>query len=84
MTEQELKTPYKENHRVPRITVGARVRIEVEVWADSTWGDDATIDQVVRQGGREVLAKLEKAMSGVGRIVGQPNVQAVWTEERKS
>lgn len=84
MTEEELKTPNEKNHRVPKVTVGARVRFEVEVYADSSWGHDTKVDQVIRQGGEDALHKLLKALQPIGaQIIGSPDVRMVWTEERK-
>ncbi len=84
MTEEELKTPNKENNRVPKMSVGALVRIEVEVSADGAWGPECQVDQVLRQGGEEALHKVERAMRGIGgRVIGHPRVQMIWAEERK-
>ncbi len=84
MTEQELKTPHEKDHRVPRVSVGARVRIEVEVDADGGWGFDTQVDQVIRQGGESAVGKVRRALEGIGgRIVGAPDVRVIWAEQRK-
>lgn len=84
MTDEELKTPHEKNHRVPQVSVGARVRFEVEVYADSSWGHDSKVDQVIRQGGEDALGKLQKVLATIGaRIVSSPDVRMVWTEGRK-
>jgi hypothetical protein len=62
----------------------ARVQITVEVDSGSCWGGGASLDQVHQQATEGALDRLRRALQPTDvRIVGEPKVTAIMTEEAK-
>ncbi len=62
----------------------ARVTLTIEVDCSSRWGGDCSLGQLSKQGKEEAIGKLRTLLEttrGV-RIVGEPSVRAIITEEQ--
>lgn len=66
-----------------RVTATARVQLTVEIVASSHWGDNCQIDQVHRQAAEDALAFLRALPPGQMRIIGEPRVLVVITEQER-
>jgi hypothetical protein len=68
-----------------KIHASARVQITVEVDAGAPWGDECTVGQLYAQAaeaGRNNLLNALKAGAGASmRIVGEPKIIGIITEE---
>lgn len=67
----------------------ARVKLEVEISVNSSWGGDCSIDQVHRQAAEEAIGFIENKVCREAdirlrmKIVGQPIISAVIVERKK-
>lgn len=59
----------------------ATIQLTVEVSIPDRWGGDCPLDQVFRQAASEALAKVSRLLGPAARVVGEPRVTAVLTEE---
>jgi len=70
---------------VKKVTANARIRIEIEVSAGSTWGTTTQLEQVHHQATQGAINFLERTLINHGegriRIVGEPKVLTVITAE---
>lgn len=67
-----------------RVKATARVRLEVEIAVPDSWGADCQVSQIHMQAAESARSFLAKLPPGRMRVVGEPHVSAVLTEEELS
>lgn len=87
---QELNRVAHRNYRLGchrmaehRITAGAKVQLVVELSALGSWGHDCTIAQVHKQAAESAIGRLRNSNLENARIIGEPIIISVSTEERR-
>ena len=58
----------------------AKVKLELEIYVDSTWGNDCSLSQIYKQAMDAAEFKINKELKGRGRefrIIGKPKVYAI-------
>jgi hypothetical protein len=66
-----------------KVVAKARVQLTVETVVGS-WGADCHLTQVFHQSKQDAIAAIEKELPRGWRVVGEPQVTAILTDEDKS